>query len=213
MATPTGWVDPKTDWATDDGIGTADLNRIEENTRVAELGNRTPDDTIQTYSGTASLRVLLDNFAYMFRLLGGRSYWYNSQPYSGFCISGCVGGEEDLANTDASEIRQKVKFSLSPHCSLVLTRLNFSINSALEKIQVYVDGYSGDMYQSWSNSGNLTPEQILYSNDTNIDVSITIIVAIDGITSFGAKSYDSWTCYFREEPYETTTTTTTTPAP
>jgi hypothetical protein len=68
------WETPKTDWATDDGIGTADLNRIEESSVVLHKGNGQPSistiavesDNLLNINKTESVFIVGGNYAISF---------------------------------------------------------------------------------------------------------------------------------------------------
>lgn len=61
------WITPKTDWTTDDAIGTADLNRIEGNTealRVADVSLDSRLDVIEAKNIRSGVVTLQSSYPY-----------------------------------------------------------------------------------------------------------------------------------------------------
>ncbi len=75
---PNGWQAPKTDWATTDAVGTADLNRMESNPDAIENGSRTVDPTQAPAGNAGTLRQLLDWFANRFQAITGAANWWTA---------------------------------------------------------------------------------------------------------------------------------------
>lgn len=78
MGAPTGYSTPKTDWATDDVVTAADLNRAEGNSAAIEAGNRTINQAITPTDNTATLSAYTDELAHQLDAIIGKTNWYDA---------------------------------------------------------------------------------------------------------------------------------------
>ncbi|HQE37624.1 MAG TPA: hypothetical protein PL022_11495, partial [Limnochordia bacterium] len=60
---PSGWQNPKTNWASADVPLPTDFNRIESDLQAVELGSRTVDQSLAPSGNSGTLRQFLSWFA------------------------------------------------------------------------------------------------------------------------------------------------------
>lgn len=75
---PSGWQNPKTNWASADVPLPTDFNRIESDLQAVELGSRTVDQSLAPSGNSGTLRQFLSWFANRIRAITGATNWYNA---------------------------------------------------------------------------------------------------------------------------------------
>lgn len=75
---PSGWQNPKINWASADVPLPTDFNRIEGDLQAVESGSRTLDPSQAPSGNSGSLRQILSWFANRIRAITGASNWYDS---------------------------------------------------------------------------------------------------------------------------------------
>lgn len=75
---PAGWQAPRTNWATTDAVGTADLDRIEGDVSAIETGGRTVDPTQVPTGNAGTLENFFDWLTNRMAVAGGTGEWYGT---------------------------------------------------------------------------------------------------------------------------------------
>ena len=236
MSNPSGWDTPKTDWATDDGIGTADLNLIGTNAQATETGNRTVDQSQNPTNNTASLQDYIDESAHQLDAIIGKTNWYDapdmslaeidddidtindniSDAESKIWTSARVGGSAAQLISGAEEM-QSITVTVPAHTSLVVERACYRLTNKLMYLWVSASGtaYPGG-WVSESHAGDdaaagdesPTSDNEVYSNASTNAKDIEVFVSLYNELGANAETYDGWSIKLGFEPYDGTTTTT-----
>jgi hypothetical protein len=77
MSIPTGWQNPKTNWAAADAPGPGDFNRVEGNINAIYAGARTVDPALAGAANTGTLRQFLSWIAGRIKAITGAVNWYD----------------------------------------------------------------------------------------------------------------------------------------
>ncbi len=75
---PTGWQNPKTNWASADVPTPSDFNRIENNINAIETGNRTLDPAQSPTGNTGTLRQILNWIVNRIKAITGTTNWWDA---------------------------------------------------------------------------------------------------------------------------------------
>ena len=75
---PSGYQNPKTNWAAPDVPLPDDFNRIEGNQAATETGSRTLDQALASPANVGTLRQILSWFAGRLKAITGKTYWYEA---------------------------------------------------------------------------------------------------------------------------------------